>query len=182
LLAAEESREDLGGAWCTRYRLDAEEQAGEGRTLAMRVEGRSCAHPASPDLLVDVSVSARGLAGEPDSALRAQSAQFLDSLHFTPLAPSDGVVDADDLIRRGATAEAARLLEALAERGDRRRAACSRIYEWPRRYGGRRARRMPSRGGGRRGRRCNLGAFDQVAQQRARREEPCAGSCAPPIS
>jgi hypothetical protein len=130
LLAAEESREDLGGTWCTRYRLDAEEQAGEGRTLAMRVEGRSCAHPASPDLLVDVSVSARGLAGEPDKTLRAQSAQFLDSLRFTPLAPSAGVVDADDLIRRGTTAEAARLLEALAERGDPAAALrAARIYE-----------------------------------------------------
>jgi hypothetical protein len=130
LLAVEESRADIDGAWCTRYRLDAEERAGDGRMLALHVEGRSCAHPASPDLLVDMSVSERGLAGEPDGRYRAQGARFLDSLRFTPIAPSSGLIDAEDLIRRGATAEAARLLEMLAERGDPAAALrAARLYE-----------------------------------------------------
>lgn len=130
LLAAEESRDDLDGAWCTRYRIDAEEQVGEGRALVVRVEGRSCAHPSSPDLLVDLSILARGLAGELDGAARARDAHFLDSLRFTPIAPSAGVLDAEDMTRRGAVGEAVRLLETLAERGDPAAALrAARLYE-----------------------------------------------------
>lgn len=130
LLAAVESRDDLGGAWCTRYRIEAEEQAGEGHVLVVRVEGRSCAHPLSPDLLVDLSVSARGPAGDPDDTAPAWDAQFLDSLRFTPIAPSAGVRDAEDMTRRGASAEAVRLLETLAERGDPAAALrAARLYD-----------------------------------------------------
>lgn len=130
LLAADEARADLDGAWCTRYRLDAEELAGEGSVLAVRIEGRSCAHPASPDLLVDVSLFARGPAGEQDEGDRAHVAKFLDSLRFTPIAPSAGLIDAQDLIHRGAAAEAARLLQALADRGDPAAALrAARLYE-----------------------------------------------------
>lgn len=130
LLAVDEARADLDGAWCTRYRLDAEERAGEGRVLEVRVEGRSCVHPASPDLLVDVSVSTRGPAGEQDGADAAQVAKFLDGLRFTPIGPSAGLIDAQDLIRRGAAAEGARLLQALADRGDSGAALrAARLYE-----------------------------------------------------
>jgi hypothetical protein len=118
LLEAEESRDDLGGAWCTRYRLAAQEQVAEGRTFTLRVEGRSCVHPAVPDLLIDLSVSERGLDGEADDSARARSALFLDSLRFTPVTPSAGVLDAEDMLRRGAAVEALRLLEALAAQGE----------------------------------------------------------------
>jgi hypothetical protein len=118
VLAVDEARDDLGGAWCTRYRLAAEEHTGEGRRFTLRVEGRSCAHPAAPDLLIDLSVSERGLDGEADDSARVRSALFLDTLRFTPGAPSAGLLDAEDMIRRGAAAEAMPLLETLAAQGE----------------------------------------------------------------
>jgi TPR repeat protein len=96
----------------------------------MHVEGRTCAHPASPDLVVDVSVSTRGPVGAPHAAGPGEGVQFLERLRFTPLAPSVGILDAEDLIRRGAPAEAARLFEALADRGDSAAALrAARLYE-----------------------------------------------------
>ena len=118
LLSADEHRDDLDGAWCTRYRLAAEELGAAARLLALRVEGRSCLHPAAPDLLVDLSISERGLAAEVDESARTVDASFLDSLRFVPIAPSAGVLEAEHLSGAGATADAARLLEPLAERGD----------------------------------------------------------------
>jgi hypothetical protein len=45
-------------------------------------------HPAAPDLLVDLSVSERGLPGEGDEDARAQAGSFLDSLRFISITPS----------------------------------------------------------------------------------------------
>ncbi len=118
LVGSEERRDDLDGAWCTRYRLDAEELAPGAGLLVLRVEGRSCVHPAAPDLLVELSVSERGLPGEGDEDARAQAGSFLDSLRFIPITPSATLLDAEDLFQRGATDEATRLLETLAARGD----------------------------------------------------------------
>lgn len=111
-------RDDLDGAWCARYRLDAEERVAADRLVILRIEARSCAHPSAPDLLIELSVSERGLREEAGEATRAETDRFLDSLRFTPPTPPADLVDADDLARRGASADAARLLEALAERGD----------------------------------------------------------------
>jgi hypothetical protein len=118
LLEIEERRDDLGGAWCTRYRLDAEERVTEERLLELHIRGRSCVHPAAPDLLVDLSISERGLPGEVDDHKRAQAGSFLDSLRFVPIAPSAGLLEAENLSRGGAPEEAARRLEALATQGD----------------------------------------------------------------
>ncbi len=118
LLEVDERRDDLDGAWCTRYRLDAEERVTEERSLVLHIRGRSCVHPAAPDLLVDLSISERGLPGESDERARAQAGPFLDSLRFVPIAPSAGLLEAENLSRGGAPEEAARRLEALAMQGD----------------------------------------------------------------
>jgi len=118
LLEVDERRDDLDGAWCTRYRLDAEERVAEERLLVLRIRGRSCVHPAAPDLLVDLSISERGLPGESDERARAQVGSFLDSLRFVPVARSAGLLEAENLSRDGAPEEAARRLEALAAQGD----------------------------------------------------------------
>lgn len=118
LLDVDERRDDLDGAWCTRYRVDAEERAMGERLLVLRIQGRSCVHPAAPDLLVDLSISERGLPGETDEPARARAASFLDSLRFVPIAPSAGLLQAENLSRGGALEEAARQLEALAAQGD----------------------------------------------------------------
>jgi hypothetical protein len=118
LLDGDERRDDLDGAWCTRYRIGAEERTTEDRLLVMRIEGRSCVHPASPDLLVDLSVSARGLPGAIDDDVGAQAGAFLDSLRFVPITPSASLLEAETLFRGGASDAAARLLEASAARGD----------------------------------------------------------------
>jgi hypothetical protein len=118
LIEVEERRDDLDGAWCTRYRVHAEELAAGAHMLALRVEGRSCVHPAAPDLLVDLSISERGLPGEVDERARAQAGPFLDSLQFVPIAPSPDLLEAEKLARDGKTEAAARLLEALAALGD----------------------------------------------------------------
>jgi TPR repeat protein len=116
LLEVDERRDDLDGAWCTRYRLDAEERL--PRATVLRIRGRSCVHPAAPDLLVDLSISERGLPGETDDRARAQAGSFLDSLRFVPIARSAGLLEAENLSRDGAPEEAARRLEALAAQGD----------------------------------------------------------------
>ena len=118
LIEVDERRDDLDGAWCTRYRVDAEERATAERLLVLRIQGRSCVHPAAPDLLVDLSVSERGLPGETDDGTRAQAGSFLDSLRFAPITPSADLLEAEKLARDGTTEAAARLLEALAARGD----------------------------------------------------------------
>jgi hypothetical protein len=130
ILGAEAVREDLGGAWCARYRIDAEERADGARVFRLHIEGRSCAHPVAPELLVELTVAERGLDGEGEDAARARSAPFLDSLRFTPVAPSADLLHAEDLIRRGATAEAVPLLERLAAQGEPAAALrAARAYE-----------------------------------------------------
>jgi hypothetical protein len=58
LLEVDERRDDLDGAWCTRYRLD-EERVAEERLLVLH-PGAFVRDSAAPDLLVDLSIPSAG--------------------------------------------------------------------------------------------------------------------------
>jgi hypothetical protein len=118
VLSSEARPDDRDGAWCSAYRLTADDGRLPGTPLVVRVSGRACVHPAAPELLVDVTVSERGRTEEIGAEARLAVERFLAGVRVAPASLSADLLDADRMLRQGAAADAARALEPLAERGD----------------------------------------------------------------